>query len=509
MDKRNKAKRISKHNIWDRSSNTKPKHNDRDIENGLYYNEHKDEWVKRASRKVIKSNSDIRIYNFSVFDLEDIRRTFGKVKVERVGAFLSLVYERSFVEGYNVDEWKGVYLSTDELKMLLGKDWNKIIIKLTNRGVIDFNKKSSKYRGDRNLRYFKLGEFFIEDMQIEYDRVEIKDARFEKSLLQYFKKGNDERIGILKSVERTLDRCNLVIEDIDSLINSLFEQRLAKDLIDLESDYVGKKQKDSILTKTVDIYKFEKEYKRDLKRLYNLLVHVIQKAVIEEKRGLYRISKDAFGGRLYHLFSNVPKEFRKRITIDGEELVEVDITASQPSFLCLLFAKGEVLGSIGSIIKKYKNAEYVRIAKEYKMDVYKYMAVKLKGREYENDPITRANMKKVFFQLIFGNPKDKVGVYKRKELCDNLFGQDFYMFLSEVAKLDLSKGFSSDHKNLSFMLQTIESKYLNFVMAEMGNMSFLPMHDSVVVKKSDAKAVKKLFKKMIFEHELKEILLIS
>lgn len=509
MEKNKKVSRKSKHGIWDRNSDVKAKHNDRDVESGLYYNEHKDEWVKRASRKEMKSKSDIKIYDFSVFSLEEIRRIFGEEKVERVGVFLSLVYERSFIEGYNEVEWRGVYFSTDEIKMFLGSDWNKVVTKLFNIGVLDVNKRSSRFRGDRKLRYFKLGELFTDDLATEFSRVEIKDARFEKSLLNHFKKSNAERIGLLKKIELTLDQCNLSIDDLDTLINSLFKQRLEKDLIDMGSDFVSNNDKASILSKTSDIEAFEKEYTCDLKRLYNSLVGIIQKTIIEEKRALYRISKDDFGGRLYHLFSNVPKEFRRHITIAGENVVEVDINASQPSFLCLLFEKGSSLKTTKGVFGKYKNEVYLNIAKQYKMDVYKYMAGMLKGKEFENDPETRVVMKKIFFQLVFGIPKSKLGVHSRKKICDKLFGEEFYNFLSELSEIDLGVGLNANYKNLAYLLQKTESIFMNFVMVELGEIPFLPIHDSVVVRESDTKVVKEVFKRMIIEHKLDGILTIK
>jgi hypothetical protein len=205
----------------------------------------------------------------------------------------------------------------------------------------------------------------------------------------------------------------------------------------------------------------------------------------------------------------VPREFRRQIKIDGEKVVEIDITASQPSFLCLLFEKGFAIESFKLILEKYKNEKFVKIAKEYKMDIYKYMAVQLKGAEYKNDPVVRVNMKKVFFQLIFSDPNSRYGYKKKKALCDKLFGPDFFPFLCKLSELDLGKDLSENYKNLSFLLQTLESKYLNCVMDEMGDMPFLPMHDSLVVKKSDAKKVKKLFKKAIVDNKLEGILSFS
>ena len=90
-----------------------------------------------------------------------------------------------------------------------------------------------------------------------------------------------------------------------------------------------------------------------------------------------------------------------------------------------------------------------------------------------------------------------------------MFGPDFFEFLCELAQLNLDKDLSDNYKNLSFLLQSLESKYLNYVMDGMGDMPFLPMHDSLVVKKRDEKSVRKLFQKMILDHKLDGILAVS
>jgi hypothetical protein len=504
-----KNRKGGKYDLWDKRSGIDVKHNDRDVDSGLYYNEYLDRWGKYISKKVMKKKSEVELYDFRVFSLDDIKNLYGKGKVERIGMFLSLIYDRSFVEGYNRDNWNGVYFSSDELKRIIGKDCIKIINKLVNRGVVDFNKKNSKHRVYRSLRYFKLGEVFEDVLKVEFERVEIKDARFEKSLREYFNRNSENREGVLKKVEMTLDRCDLVIKKMGPVIDELYRGRLEKDLIDLESDFVSKKDKNAILDKLKDMDAYERKYKENIQGLYDLLLCIINKNIEEEKRCLYRISKDRFGKRLYHLFSNVPREFRRQIKIDGENVVEIDITASQPSFLCLLFVKGVQDDSIKEILEMYKNDKFVQIAKEYKMDIYKYMAVQIKGEEFRNDPVVRVNMKKVFFQLVFGDPLAKYGYKKKMALCDKLFGADFFPFLCKLSELDLGKDLSDSYKNLSFLLQTLESKFLNCVMDEIGDMPFLPMHDSLVVKKSDAKKVKNLFKKAIIDNKLEGIISFS
>ena len=502
-------KRKSKYDLWDKRSGIAAKHNDRDVVSGLYYNEYEDKWVSRVSRKVMKMDSDVKMYDFNVFSLEKIKEMFGVEKVERIGMFLSLIYERSFIEGYDEVEWLGVYFSSDDLKRIIGNDCNVVINKLVNRGVVDFNRKNSKHRVYRSLRYFKLGEVFLNGLSDDFKKVKLKDERFERSLKEYFKRSYDKREGVLKKIEVTLDKCDLVVDDLDLMINEVYRKRLDKDEVSSDSEYINDDVKVEILNKLIDLDTFETEYKRDLRSLYNGYMSIIQKPVIEEKRCLYRINRDEYGGRLYHLFSNIPRDFRKKIKIDGKEVVEIDIKASQPSFLCLLFEKGSRLKITKGVFEKYNNEQYIRIAKEYGMDIYKYMAIILKGKKFENDARVRANMKLIFFQLVFGKPRSLLGKYRKKDVCDKLFGPEFYKFLSELASLDLEVGLSHKHKNLSFLLQKTECTFLNKLMEEMGDIPFLPIHDSLMVRTTDAKKVKKLFKKAITDNKLEGIISFS
>lgn len=504
-----KNRKGGKYDLWDKRSGIEVKHNDRDVDSGLYYNEYLDRWGKYISKKVMKKKSDVKMYDFKVFSLEEIKKIYGKEKVERIGVFLSLIYERSFIEGYDEVDWLGVYFSSDDLKRLIGSDCNMIIKKLVNKGVLDYNSRYSKYRVYRNLKYFKLGEVFLNGLSDDFKKVEIMDERFEKSLKEYFKRSFEGRKGVLKKIEVTLDKCDLVVENLDLMIDEVFRKRLDKDVAIAESEYIGNEVKDEILNKLTDLDTFEKEYKRDLRSLYNAYMSIMQKSIIEEKRCLYRINRDDYGGRLYHLFSNIPRDFRKKIKIGGKEIVEIDIKASQPSFLCLLFEKGSRLKITKGIFEKYNNEKYIKIAKEYGMDIYKYMAIMLRGKRFENDATVRVNMKQIFFQLVFGKPRTRLGLYKKKDVCDKLFGPEFYKFLSELASLDLEVGLSHKHKNLSFLLQKTECAFLNKLMEEIGDIPFLPIHDSLMVRTTDAKKVKKLFKKAIVDNKLEGILSFS
>ena len=490
---------------WSKDSGLMPKHNDRDVDTGLYYNDHLGKWGKYISKKLIKEGGGVKMFDFKFYGLDTIRSVFGERKVERLGVFLSLIYNRSLIEAYKED-WLGVYFSRDDLKRIIGKDWNKITGRLYNAEILDINKLGNKHRMDRKLKYFKLNDAFFNE---GYKVVDLKDVRFENSMLEYFRRRSDVRTEVMKKVELTLDRCDLVIDDLDEVINVLYKNRLAEDLFNVESDYVYDADKNKILDKLLDMDAYESDYKVRNYRLYEQLRWILQNSIIEEKRSYYRIDTDKFGGRLYHLFSNIPKEFRKRITIEGEEVVEIDINASQPSFLCLLFDRGATLSFTNGVFNNHNNHQYIRIALDNDMDVYRYMVGKLKGRVSDNEETDRANMKKIFFQLVFGKPRQAVGKMKRKDICDKLFGKEFHPFLSELAKIDLGKELDKNHKNLSYLLQRTECYFLNLVMDEMGNIPYLPIHDALIVKKSDAERTKEIFNNTIAKHNIGNILRIK
>ena len=45
-----------------------------------------------------------------------------------------------------------------------------VIKKLVNRGVLDYNSRYSKYRVYRNLKYFKLGEVFLNGLSDDFEK---------------------------------------------------------------------------------------------------------------------------------------------------------------------------------------------------------------------------------------------------------------------------------------------------------------------------------------------------
>ena len=137
------------------------------------------------------------------------------------------------------------------------------------------------------------------------------------------------------------------------------------------------------------------------------------------------------------------------------------------------------------------------------------MILKTKGIMHIRDKQYRVEMKTLFYQLIFGNPINKIAGKSRRDLIIKIFGLDFYEFLEELSKGKL--GLDKNYKNLSMLLQKEEAGFLNKVMLRLidKELSFLPLYDSLIVKKSDADNVKSVFNDVIEELGLTGILKIN
>ena len=95
----------------------------------------------------------------------------------------------------------------------------------------------------------------------------------------------------------------------------------------------------------------------------------------------------------------MPKKYRKSLKIDGEEVVEIDIVSSQVAFLLILLKKWFETDSDRRL---YSNTPFMMIeklemmyTKGSRIDLYKYMALKLKGFKTIHNDDVRNEMKTV------------------------------------------------------------------------------------------------------------------
>ena len=499
---------------WYDESMGMPKHGQRHRVSKKYYNEFKEEWCSKRSKKVLLDKSKLVLFDFKFYSISKIKEEYGVLDYEKVAMFISRLYLMHY-KGYKVDDWKVIYWSYDDLVTFLGVRWIDILEKLNDDGIVSYKEVTFKRDTTKMLKYFMLNKGFTQVEGDVYQEVYLRDGTYEERILHYYKVLARARTGIAKAIEKTMDETELVIKtDIDKLNESIWDDKQITDDALLANDYTSNKELAKIKRRRKDLAKSKIEYKGILKRYYNYLCRVQACNSIDEKRALYGINADTFGFRISHMFSNAPRRYRKHLSIEGESVVEIDIKASQPSFLHALFNKWFGLDNADRFKVVPPNSfinKMVMLSGSDKLDLYKYMAMKVKGIAKIGDSTSRAEMKKLFYAIVLGDPVHKLKGQDKKKLVDELFGYGFYEFLTELAKIDFGLEVDRKAKNLVALLQREESSFLNSVMLKLveDGICFLPLYDSLIVKSSDAEAAKSAFRTAILEQKLTGVIQIK
>ncbi len=510
----NKTYKLRKGVDWYDESMGKPKHKQRHKITKLYWNELEGIWSPNKSKKEYLSKSEVNVYNFDYYDFDKIIEDFGYVLKEKVALFLTRLYQRHI--GYQkIMEWDHVYWSYPDLETYLGYNWQDVMEKLIDLGLVMCEEKSLKYDPIKNTRRFKLNEaFFYNKSGYKIDC--IRNQTYCNTILNHYAKLNGKSNHILDNIETTIERANFNIRSVDGLINKMWDDKLNEDEININNQFLHKDDKKAILNRRKDIDKAKNEYKGIINAYYNYLCQIKESNKILETKALYRLNESSFGGRLSHMYSNTPKQFRKHMTIDGERVKEIDIIASQPSFLYLLvndWHKQEFKGNEKVNLPLIYNglSEVVQIS-DRRLDLYKIMATKIYGLSWRSKrPNGREEMKTLLYRLIFGKLRGKLGNYSKKDLIIKLFGMDMYMFLDSLRGEALEIEVDQVHKRLSKLLQEQESGFMRLVMEDLieHKIPFLPIYDSLLVKESQYTEAKKVFQNVIDRQNLQRILKIN
>jgi hypothetical protein len=498
---------------WYDESIGMPKHNQKHRLTKKYFNEFTGEWCSKKSKKRILDRSVLTLFDFRYYPLSEIEKDFGLLEYEKVAMFITRLYTMHY-RGYKAEDWDFVYWSYDDLVIYLGVNWMDIIEQLNLRGRVKLMERPLRRDPSKVLRYFKLNNAFRRGQGSLYVEVGIKDSTYENRILGYMKRHSSDRLGIHKAIEMALDKTSLIIKDIEKVNEAIWRTKQVADDQALLNEYTSKLKIKKILKSREDLGKSKNEYKGILRRYYEYLCAIQKCKSIDERRALYAINTDTFGYRVSHMYSNAPRLYRKFLKIEDEEVIEVDIKSSQPSFLHALIERWFDLGRLNRFELNPPNGflnSMQMLAGSKKLDLYKYMAVKLKGLNKIGDTATRAEMKNLFYAIVLGNPTHKIKGKNKKDIIDSIFGHGFYGFLVDLANIDLGLGVNRMDKNLVALLQREESSFLNIVMQKLIDQGilFLPLYDSLIVKVSDAQAVRTAFQSAIIEKGLFGIIRIN
>lgn len=186
---------------------------------------------------------------------------------------------------------------------------------------------------------------------------------------------------------------------------------------------------------------------------------------------------DEFSGRVHTPITNLKREYRKNVLLDGEETTSIDVVTMQPLIL-------------GAILKKaVGDNEFSRWMDEGK-DIYIMLQSKMRLSD-------RETAKQKFYEITFSPPNDKLS---------ELFGQSNWIkWINEFKKQPFEpnpKTLEKTYNNLAFILQKSEVHIMHEVWESLihKNIKFLSIHDEIIVKQSQVQKAKKIFESILKKH---------
>ena len=508
-----------------------------------YWNEFEGKYCKNKSKRVYLNESKIKIYDFNFYSIERIKKDFNYENWEDIAMFLTVLYKEHF-NGYKFNDWGNVYMNTKKLKLYLRENYNKILDRLSELGIISVEKKRNvKYFNRGFCKYISLNKGFrVEEGEVYVEKGMVNKRR-EDAILKSYQDEINNREGVEKYVEGVLDTCEFDLGDKkDDKNKDLADKKFKKESSRLLNEFLSEKDRAEIELKISDENKFKEEYIKHANDYYDGLMMKLNGSDWERKFH-YNIKVDEYGNRLSHIVSNMPKVYREELKINGEEVVEIDIVSSQVAFLTILLNKlfdtGDefenfIESSFGGVkyseLKKevsdkvnspsvlmerlgmmYSDDSY-NDRQESELDLYKFMGLKLKGIKGLSDDTIRTEMKGVFMGLLFGSTKfEKYKGKDRKEIINEVFGPDFFELLQSIERLDVEGIEKKKYRNLSALLQREESKFINEVMDNLmkDKVLFLPLYDCLIVKKGDKERVEQAFNSVITKNGYEGIIRVN
>ena len=194
------------------------------------------------------------------------------------------------------------------------------------------------------------------------------------------------------------------------------------------------------------------------------------------------------GGRYYSSYTNLSTQYRLQSKIDGEEIVEIDINASQPTLFSSLMGMKMEVGKTWNdlytdIIKSNVNLKAIDESEEIKRRKLKQVTVEIIGSGNPTKVAPAATG-----DLNFSKEPDEYGWYRNQLLRSvpalNLLNQNYLN----------GSGFVSFHE-AEIMAATLKALMDLDVVA-------YPMHDCLIVKKSNQEIGVKTYRNTITDYIL-------
>lgn len=373
----------------------------------------------------------------------DLKHLIENEKIEWEGknlkcAYLTHLLNYMICKYYHTDK-KEVNLSSSVLRKWYGTYYNVYLDFLIQHDILV---KNTSYCVGKKCNTYTLNERY-------YDNGVDIFTRYKNTNSFILKKWKEKQLEFdLQSMNDT------------KIINPWVKKQLINDLYHVEIDF------DNASELLLEMYENGK-LDSDKSYLKNLL------SIESIKDGTLFYVEDDYG-RLHTNFTVLKKVLRTDyVTIDGENVEELDIKNSQPTFLAVLLKE-----------KGFDNVYY---------DEYNYYKNCVKdGQIYEllaNElNITREEAKKKLFYIFFGKNN-----WKSK--CDEAFKKFFPNVFQWMVD---EKALMKDHRTIAHQLQKKESNliYDNIIFRikkEIPNIKLFTVHDSILFPAKHKKKVSEIF----------------
>lgn len=366
---------------------------------------------------------------------------FGDELTVRENFFLMKVLQRYWAFESREEEKPFAYVSYAEKQIILGRNPNNKVKKLINSKYIDEVCIGKNQWKNDLIAYIPLKR--------EYTVSKIDDKQID---LYYMSKKNELselHYSVFKSI------CNAKINiDAKSWRKCVQEGYAMLKL---------KEGKDRKITSGKNKPTSKKQYRLKMQLAYEQ-IQFWNHCSMKEKYDT--VTVDEFGNRFHSIFSRIPKTARQNfVTILGEETCEIDLRQSQPTILSKLLH--ELIGD-NSFSNAISSGEYI---------------YNLLGNNRDSGG-------KEFNYSVFGK-----GISKK-------FAKTFPDTLSTIRflKRESDTSFKS-HSGLARKLQQYESEVFSDIWKRLvtKRIIFIPVHDSIIVRKKDYTTVH-----LIMEQELRK-----
>lgn len=326
-------------------------------------------------------------------------------------------------------------LSSIVLKDKYGHQYNYYIEYLILYGII---KMVKNYKSGKNARIYKLNDSVIEGKITRY-------KNYDKVLLKKY-----------KNIASEIDNKDIVKNTILPSI----KQKLVDDLFHIQIDYEKSIFFLDSTMQDADIYNKNK-YSVDAIKTNHIFYHF-----------------DSYG-RLHTNFTILKSFIRKNcLLIDSEETCEVDISNSQPLFLCKII---------------HSNIDGVNIDE---FNLFKYLAINGKLYQYFMDNskiLDRKEVKQMVYKVLFGKNFNS----KSDDIFKDLF-PSIYKFIKDFKKK------LGNHKILSHHLQKLESNLIfNKIIKSINELypeiRVITVHDSIIFSKKYKDIIEIIFNQKVDE----------